>query len=115
MAFDSEQLGILRGSALALVVGLAVLGVGYTWLPPDTFGLATSMTLGEQIAFALRADLFLFVWLAWCVRAVSKGRFRSTIDRKGSAFHAPSEAIAVPVAVLQNSLEQTVLAFGAHL
>lgn len=68
------------------------------------------MTVADQLAFALKADVLLFVWLAWCVREVSKRRFRSTIDRKGSAFGRPSEAIAIPAAVLQNSLEQAVLA-----
>lgn len=115
MAFDSEQLGILRGSALALAFALPAAGAGYTWLPAKWFGLSDAMTMGDQIAFALKADLLLFVWLAWCVRAVSKRRFRSPVDRKGSAFGPPTEAIAIPAAVLQNSLEQTVLAFGAHL
>lgn len=115
MAFDSEQLGILRGSALALAFALPAVGAGYAWLPAKWFGLSDAMTMGDQIAFTLKADLPLFVWLAWCVRAVSKRRFRSAVDRKGSAFGQPSEAIAILAAVLQNSLEQTVLAFGAHL
>lgn len=115
MAFDSEQVGILRGSALALAFALAAVGAGYAWLSARWFGLSDAMTMADQIAFALKADLLLFVWLAWCVRAVSERRFRSAIDRKGSACGRPSEAIAIPSAVLQNSLEQTVLAFGAHL
>ncbi len=115
MAFDSEQLGILRGSALALAFALPALAAGYIWLPAEMFGLSSAMTMGDQIAFALKADLLLLVWLAWCVRAVSSGRFRSPVDRKGQAFGPPSEAIAIPAAILQNSLEQTVLAFGAHL
>lgn len=115
MAFDSEQLGILRGSALALAIAIAVLSAGYAWLPPAWLGLREEMSLGEQIAFALKFDVPLFLWLAWCVREVSKRRFRSSVDRKGSAFARPSEEIAIHLAVLQNSLEQTVLAFGAHL
>ena len=115
MAFDSEQVGILRGSGLALAFALAAVGTRYAWLPARWFGLSDPMTMADQVAFALKADLLLFVWLAWCVRAVSKRRFRSAVDRKGSAIGRPSEAIAIPAAVLQNSLEQTVLAFGAHL
>lgn len=64
MAFDSEQLGILRGSALALALALPAAGAGYTWLPAKWFGLSDAMTMGDQIAFALKADLLLFVWLA---------------------------------------------------
>lgn len=115
MSLDSDQRGIVRQSALALVSALAVLGAGWVWLPPDLFGLGEAMPAGERIAFALKADLPLFVWLSLCVRAVSSGRFRSPADRLGSAFGPPSPAIAVPAAVLQNSLEQTVLAFGGTL
>ena len=73
------------------------------------------MDAGERIAFALKADIAVFLWLAGCVRAVSSGRFNSPADIRGSAYAPPSPAIAVKVAVLQNSLEQTVLAVGAHL
>ena len=73
------------------------------------------MTTADRIAFALRADLSLFVWLAGCVGAVSRGRLHSPADIRGSAFGPPSPAIAVRAAVLQNSLEQTVLALGANL
>lgn len=60
-------------------------------------------------------DLPIFPWLAGCVGGVSQGRFWTPADRHGSAFVAPSKAIAVRAAVLQNTLEQTVLAVGAHL
>ena len=42
-------------------------------------------------------------------------RFRSDADRPGSAYGAPSSRLAVPAAVLQNTLEQTALAVGSHL
>lgn len=115
MPFDKEQRGILRGSALALMCAIAAMSAGYAWLPAHWFGLNNSMTMGDQIAFALKADLLLFIWLAWSVRAVSRRRFLSPIDRKGAAFGPASAEIAIPKALLQNSLEQTVLALGAHL
>ena len=73
------------------------------------------MYAGERIAFALKADVFVFLWVAACVGAVSRGRFYSASDIAGAAFSPPSPAIAARSAVLQNSLEQAVLAFGAHL
>lgn len=89
--------------------------MGYAWLPTTYLGLERTMDAGERIAFVLQADVFVFLWLAGCVKAVSSGRFRSPADIHGSAFAPPSPAIAVRVAILQNSLEQTVLAVGAHL
>lgn len=110
-----EQRGVIRAAALALIISVAVLLTGYLWLPSTLLGLDRHLDTAERLAFTIKADLLLFVWLAGCVRAVSGGRFRSSADIRGSAFAPPSPAIAVQAAVLQNSLEQTVLAFGAHL
>lgn len=115
MKLSSDQRGVVRRSGLALAFSAAVLGIGYVWLPTELFGVAQPMTVADRIAFALRSDLFLFVWLAGCFVAVSRGRFHSSADIGGSAFGRPSPAIAIRVAVLQNSLEQVVLALGAHL
>ena len=115
MAFDSEQRGITVWSVAAIAVTAAVGGAGYLWLPPQLVGVDRSMSLAEQIAFALKWDLLIFLWLAGCVRVVARGRFRSPNDREGSAYCPPSPVLAIPAAVLQNSLEQTVIALGAHL
>ena len=90
MSLDSEQWSILRRSAVAIAVTVAVLVAGYLWLSPGFFGLSNSMGVGERLAFALKADLLIFVWLAGCVRAVASGRFRSRADRPGSAYGPPA-------------------------
>lgn len=112
---SSDQWGIVRGAIFALALAGVILASAYLWMPPHLFGLDEDMEFGERMTFVLKADLFLFLWLAGCVRAVSSGRFRSPADIRGSAFNAPSPAIAVRVAVLQNTLEQTVLFFAATL
>ena len=110
-----DQRGVLFGSARALAFSVAFLAAGYAWLPAAPLGLQPVMDAGERIAFALKADVFVFLCVAVCVRAVSRGRFYSPTDIVGAAFSPPSPSIAVRVAILQNSLEQAVLAFGAHL
>jgi len=97
-----------------LVVGGGLAG-GYYLLPPSVLAPEPGIAVAERLAFALRWDLPLFLWLMGCVQAVSSGRYRSPDDIRGSAFNPPSKAIAVRRAVLQNSLEQVVLAVGAHL
>jgi hypothetical protein len=115
MTFDQEQRSIIFQSALALLLTAVVLGGGYRWLPPESLGVATSETLADRIAFALKWDMLIFIWLAGSVGAVSRKRFWSPADRHGSAYSEASPALAVRRANLQNTLEQTVLASGAHL
>lgn len=115
MTFDREQRSIVLQSALAVLMCAAVLGGGYRWLPTDLVGAAAQITPADRLAFALKWDLLIFLWLAGSVGAVSQKRFWTPADRHGSAYSEPSPAITVRVANLQNTLEQTVLASGAHL
>lgn len=115
MAFDKEQKGIIGWSALAILVTGATLTAGYLWLPSGFLGLNETMTAGDRIAFALKVSLPVFLWLAWCLRRVSSGRFNVPADRKGAAFGKPTPELAIRIAILQNTLEQTVLVIGALL
>lgn len=113
--FNSDQWGIVRGSMLALAVAGVTLAGAYFWMPPQLVGVNEAMDFGERMTFVLKLNLLLLLWLAGCVRAVSSKRFYSPADIRGSAFGPPSPAIAVRAAILQNSLEQIVLFFGATL
>lgn len=115
MTFDREQSSIVRQSGLAVLLAAAVLAAGYWWLPPELVGVSGPMPVADRLAFALKWDLLMFAWLAGSVGAVSQKRFWTPADRKGSAYSDPSPAITVRVANLQNTIEQTVLAFGATL
>ncbi|MBX3562642.1 MAG: MAPEG family protein [Sphingomonas sp.] len=115
MALDAEQRGILRQSALAILAAGFAMIAGYLWLPGEPLGVTESPGSGDRIAFALKWDLPVFLWLAGCLRAVASGRFREPADRKGSAYGEPTPGLAVRIAILQNTLEQTVLAVGSHL
>jgi uncharacterized membrane protein YecN with MAPEG domain len=115
MIFDQEQKSIIRQSALTIFLCAGILGGGYLWLASDLVGASGPMTLADRLAFALKWDLLILIWLAGSVRAVSQKRFWSPADRHGSAYSEASPALAVRRANLQNTLEQTVLAVGAHL
>lgn len=77
--------------------------------------LAFPADLSERLAFAIRADLVLGLWVMWAVRRVAKVRFESAEDNAGSAFGRPSARLALPGAFLQNTLEQAVLAALGNL
>lgn len=108
----AEQRKVRRAGLASLLFCAAVLGVGYVVLP-RLFHFPAG--LGDRLAFALQADLFILVWIMIAVRMVSSGRLRSPPDIGGSALAPPSPAIAVKVAFLKNTLEQAVLAVGVHL
>src|SRR3990167_9061793 len=110
MTLSADQRGIAVRSALAILITAGAVASAWLWLPPPLLGAAPDMATADRLAYALKADLPVFLWLAARVRAVASIRFRSGADRPGSAFAAPSARLAVPAAVLQNSLEQTVLA-----
>lgn len=107
-----EQRKVIWRSVWALGFCGLVLGSGYVMLPRY---FEFPHDLPERLAFAIRADLFVFLWVLLGVRMVASGRFRSPADIAGSAFASPSPRLAVRAAFLQNTLEQAVLAIGCHL
>jgi uncharacterized membrane protein YecN with MAPEG domain len=112
---SADQKGVLRGGAVALAIALLIGVPAYAWLPPPLVGAPLRGEVADQVAYVLKWTIPIHLWLAVCMRQVSRGRFNSPADIDGSAFAAPSEAIAVQRAILQNTLEQTVLALGAYL
>lgn len=104
-----EQRAVRRQSLLAFAVCAPTLALASLGLPrvmdfPDD--------LAARLAFAVRADLLIGLWVVLGVRMVSKVRFESAEDNAGSAYSRPSPRLAVPRAFLQNTLEQ---AFTATL
>lgn len=112
MDLRAEQQKVIGNAVAAVIFCALMLASGYAILPRY---LHFPVDLPDRLAFAIRADVFVFLWILLGVRMVAKGRFRSAADIRGSAFGPPSAAIAVPVAFLQNTLEQAVIAIGAHL
>ena len=109
----AELKRIRQQGAFSFLVGAVILGWSVIWLPRL---LAFPVDLSERLAFALRADLFVLVWLLIGIGMVSTVRRRSAEDSRGAAYGPPSARLAVPAAFLQNTLEQvfaTTLAFLA--
>lgn len=109
---NSEQRRVLRGMVLAMATTVAVLMFGgmLAWpILPVLPGVA------DRLSFALRCDLLVVIWLVAAVAAVARGRFFSAADIDGAAFGPSGGRIALASAVLQNTLEQVVLAVTVHL
>lgn len=103
----------IRWAALrSLIVCAAAYLLGYLLLPA-AFDFPTE--LPERLTFVFQADLFIMLWVLFGSGMVSHGRRQRIEDIWGSAFGPPSPSLAIKIAFLQNTLEQAVMAVGAHL
>ncbi len=112
MKLNSEQKGMARWAGLAAVFSAVFLVVGYLWFP---FELGSFEGSAARHVFALKADLFVFLWLVAAVGRVANIRFSFPEDIQGGGLTKPSKVIKVPLSLLQNTQEQALLAVGAHL
>lgn len=96
-------------------VALAVTIVGML-APPFLFPAdwAPGAEVSERLAFVARWDLLILVWLPVTIGAMARHRFFTPDDIDGSGLTPGTETARVRQAVLQNTLEQTVLAVTLH-
>lgn len=111
-ALVREQRKILVAALCSTIVCGVALVAGYLWLPLYVW-LPQSML--ERIVFVLRLDVFILLWLVFAVGVVSRARRHSAADINAALSGPPSRELAIKIAFLQNTLEQAVLAVGAHL
>ncbi|VWX51371.1 MAPEG family protein [Novosphingobium sp. 9U] len=109
-SFRREQRGVAIGMGAAL--GIAVIALGLAvWA-----GKGTAVDpFAERLQWTLRADGFVVIWLVATVANVARQRFFSEQDIAGSGSTDASDRVRMASAITQNSLEQTVIAIGAHL
>jgi predicted secreted protein len=103
------QIGIFLTGAPAFALVLAVIsavGAGRLRLPQDWNADAPHLAAGACVAIAFT--------LLWAVLDVSLGRFFSPHDIDGAGLTEASASIKLKRAILQNTLEQVVLAGIAY-
>ncbi|MBA3940051.1 MAG: hypothetical protein C0520_02445 [Sphingopyxis sp.] len=107
-----EQRGVARHSFAAAAVTALVLwlawGAGDAWM-------ARTDDLAVRLALALRLDLAVLLCLGVAIGRVATQRFLSAEDIGGSASPSESPAVRRSRAILQNTLEQVVLALPTHM
>jgi len=107
--FQQEQ----RGVALRVMAALCVtVLVSATCLHR---GAAAPTTLAERLIVTARADMFVLCWLAATIGNVARLRFFSADDFAGSGSGTATAEVGRAKAVLQNTLEQVVLAVPVHV
>ena len=111
MPLTLKQRGVLKGMLTGLAITVVVLAAAVAASP---FPPPPDASPGARIAFALKADSFLALWLAWCIGRLAQHRFFTPEDIDGSGLTEGTDRAKLLQSVLQNSLEQTVLAVLAH-
>ena len=112
MPLTSKQTGVLKGMGAAALVAAAGLCLAvFAQLPETMRGLDAA----ARIAFALKCDVFVLAVLGLSIGLLARHRFFTPEDIDGSALTSGSEKAHQLQAILQNTLEQSVLAVGTHL
>jgi uncharacterized membrane protein YecN with MAPEG domain len=112
MAFTVKQRGVLKGIIIGVTITVVVI-VGAIFFGRAV--VAPDAAVGERIAFALKADACIALWLAISIGLLARHRFFTPEDIDGGGLTHGTETANILQATLQNSLEQTVLAVLVHL
>jgi uncharacterized membrane protein YecN with MAPEG domain len=111
-ALALEQRGVARGAALAAIVGASALALA--WLSDERW-IARLDDPMARLSLALRLDLAVLLCLVLAIGRVASQRFASAEDIGGSVSVSESVPVRESRAILQNTLEQVVLAVPVHL
>lgn len=107
-----EQRGVARGAFAAAIVALLTLALAWwsagRWIAPRA-------DVADRLALVLRLDLAVIFCLAAAIGRVAMLRFFSAEDIGGAGSSAESIAVHESRAILQNTLEQVVLAIPVHM
>jgi hypothetical protein len=111
MAMSDKQRGVLGGMAGAVVVILAAMAAAL-WLLPTV--VVPTADIASRLVQVLPWDLLVVVWLIAALGGLARHRFFTPADIDGSGLTEGTETAKVRQAILQNTLEQAVLALAVH-
>jgi uncharacterized MAPEG superfamily protein len=112
MKLSNKQHGVTKGMALGILISIAVLYVGITLKPcydSDTLSLTTRLTVASHGLLLCALCLMLMIG------RLAQHRFFSPEDIDASLSSTSSAQARIKQALLQNTLEQTVLAALAYV
>ena len=110
---SEKQRGVLGGMMLGLAssllaLALAILAAPGALLPDGSDAISA-------VAHALRWDVLLALWLAANIAMLARHRFFEPADIDGGGLSDGTATARILQSVLQNTLEQVVLALSVHL
>ncbi len=108
---SEKQRGVLGGMAAAFVAGAVCLVAAVVWAPT---WLLPGGAFPATLAWSMQWDVAVVFCLALSIGLLAKHRFFTPDDIDGSGLTAGTSKAHVLQSVLQNTLEQSVLAIGIH-
>ena len=112
MALTSKQRGVIRGASAAAVSTVLAVSATLIWQPAF---LTPHDDLESRLLFALKADLGVLILLVVAIGRMAQHRFFTPGDIDGGGLSEGTQRARELQAILQNTLEQSVLAIGVHI
>lgn len=112
MALSTKQLGVARGMAIGAACTVAAIVGAAAWHPAV---LLPSDNTVARIAFAIKWELLPVLCLVAAVGRLARHRFFTREDIDGGGLSPGTQRAQMLQSILQNTLEQTVLASLAYL
>lgn len=110
--FTKKQQGVLRGVAAGFASTVVVLTVAVVAAP---VALLPAPGFSAALAYALKWDLLILLCLAGNIGIMAQLRFFSPEDIDGGGLSSGTPRAKMRQAMLQNTLEQSVLAISTHV
>ncbi len=111
MTLTTKQQGVVRGMAIGAVFTIAAIVGAAAWHPAT---LLPNDNTVARIAFALKWNLLPLVCLVVAVGRLARHRFFTPDDIDGGGLSPGTPSAKVQQSILQNTLEQVVLASLAY-
>ena len=112
MTLPQKQPGVLLGMAVGLTSAVALIVIGGTINP---FGFSTAMDLPSRMSIAIESSVMLAIFLVASVGRLARHRFFTPEDIDAGAAQGGSDRAKILQSLLQNTLEQTVIAIMIYM
>ncbi len=111
MALTTKQQGVAKGMAAGGLTAILIIGLGAATNP---FGFPAELPMDDKIAVAVRSAAAPGLILAVAIARLAKHRFFTPEDIDAGAAQTSSSKAQMLQSMLQNTLEQAVLAVIAY-
>ena len=112
MGLSVKQKGVVRGMVIGALTAVAIIAAGILTNP---FAYSSDLDLAARLTVAIKSCLLLAICLAISVGRLAKHRFVTPEDMDGSSAMQSTQRAKVLQSLLQNTLEQSVLAALVYL